>query len=422
MTTSVSPSPRPTARRRASRPKTVVTGIGIAAPTGLGPTEYWRNTLRGELGIGPISRFSTDGYWSKIGGEIRHFTADRHLQGKLLPQTDHMTRLTLVGTDWALRSAGVKANDIASRDMAVVTAATSGGYEFGQRELQNLWHLGPDYVSTYQSFAWFYAVNTGQISIRHKTRGPGAVLVSEQAGGLDAIGHARRKLFAGTKLALTGGIDSSLCPWAWVAHQVSGSLSRRNDPTKAYLPFDRDANGYVAGEGGAVFVLETEDSAAERPDSRTYGEIAGYAATFDPRNPATPGSGLRRAAELALADADLDPADVDVVFADAAGTPEQDAAEAAAISGLFGPYGVPVTAPKTMTGRLFAGGGSLDVAAALLSIYWSAIPPTVNVTEPCREYELDLVTEPRYRRVRSALVLARGRGGFNSAIVVREHR
>ena len=137
------------ARHRGATPKTVVTGIGVAAPTALGPTEYWRNTLRGELGIGPITRFNTDGYWSKIGGEIRHFTADRHLQGTVLPQTDHMTRLTLVGTDWALRSAGVKANDIASRDIAVVTAATSGGYEFGQRELANLWHLGPDYVSTY---------------------------------------------------------------------------------------------------------------------------------------------------------------------------------------------------------------------------------------------------------------------------------
>jgi minimal PKS chain-length factor (CLF/KS beta) len=407
---------------RRSRPvPAVVTGIGIAAPTGLGPTQYWRATLRGDPGITPITRFDTSGYWAKIAGEVPHFEADRHLQGKLLPQTDHMTRLTLVATDWALRSAGVKPNDIASRDMAVITAATAGGYEFGQREMQKLWHQGPDYVSTYQSFAWFYAVNTGQISIRHGTRGPGAVLVSEQAGGLDSIGHARRQLRNGVKLALTGGIDSSLCPWAWVAHQVSGSMSRRNDPERAYLPFDRDANGYVAGEGGAVMVLETEESAAERPGTRIYGEIAGYAATFDSVVPGRE-PGLGRAAELALEDAGLDPADVDVVFADAVGILEQDAAEAKAITDLFGPYGVPVTAPKTATGRLFAGGGSLDVASALFSIYWSAIPPMINVHDPVPEYELDLVLgEARHGPVRNALVLARGRGGFNSAIVVREH-
>lgn len=407
--------------RTPRREKAVVTGIGIAAPIGLGPTQFWRAVLRGEPGIRPITRFDTSGYWAKIGGEVPHFEADRHLQGKLLPQTDHMTRLTLVGTDWALRSAGVRPNDIASRDMAVITAATAGGYEFGQREMQKLWHSGPDHVSTYQSFAWFYAVNTGQISIRHGTKGPGAVLVSEQAGGLDAIGHARRQLRGGVKLALTGGIDSSLCPWAWVAHQVSGSMSRRNDPARAYLPFDRDANGYVAGEGGAVLVLETEESAAERPGTRIYGEVAGYAATFDSRVPGRP-PGLRRAAELALEDAGVDPADVDVVFADAAGLAEQDAAEARAITGLFGPYGVPVTAPKTMTGRLFAGGASLDVAMALLSIYWSAIPPTINVHDPVPDHELDLVTEARHGPVRTAVVLARGRGGFNSAMVLREHR
>ncbi len=401
--------------------KAVVTGIGIASPIGLGPTQFWRAALRGEPGIRPITRFDTLGYWARIGGEVPHFEADRHLQGKLLPQTDQMTRLTLVGTDWALRGAGVRPNDIASRDMAVITAATAGGYEFGQREMQKLWHQGPDHVSTYQSFAWFYAVNTGQISIRHGTKGPGAVLVSEQAGGLDAIGHARRQLRGGTKLALTGGIDSSLCPWAWVAHQVSGSLSRRNDPATAYLPFSRDANGFVAGEGGAMLVLETEESAAERPGTRIYGQVAGYASTFDSRIPGRP-PGLRRAAELAMIDADVDPADVDVVFADACGIPEEDRKEAVALAELFGPYGVPVTAPKTMTGRLFAGGASLDVASALLSIYWSAIPPTINVGEPDPAYELDLVTETRHQTVRVALVLARGRGGFNSAMVLREHR
>lgn len=418
--TSVTAGARRTNRSR--RPaKAVVTGIGIAAPTGLGPTQFWRASLRGDPGIRKITRFDTAGYWAKIGGEVPHFEADRHLQGKLLPQTDHMTRLTLVATDWALRSAGVKPNDIAARDMAVITAATAGGYEFGQREMQKLWHQGPDYVSTYQSFAWFYAVNTGQISIRHGTRGPGAVLVSEQAGGLDAIGHARRQLRNGVKLALTGGIDSSLCPWAWVAHQVSGSMSRRNDPERAYLPFDRDANGYVAGEGGAVLVLETEESAAERPGTRIYGEIAGYASTFDSRVPGRE-PGLKRAAELALADAELDPADVDVVFADALGIPEADAAEARAITELFGPYGVPVTAPKTATGRLFAGGASLDIASALFSLYWGAIPPMINVRDPVAGQELDLVIGvPRHGRVRSALVLARGRGGFNSAIVVREY-
>ena len=401
--------------------RTVVTGIGLCAPNGLGPTAYWKNTLRGQSGIGPITRFDTSKYWSKIAGEVPGFEPAEHLQGRLLPQTDHMTRLALVATDWALWGAGLRSTDVPEYDMAVVTAATAGGYEFGQREMQKLWQQGPDFVSAYQSFAWFYAVNTGQISIRHGMRGPGAVLVTEQAGGLDAVGHARRQLRKGVRMALTGGIDSSLCPWAWVAHQVSGSLSRSNDARKAYLPFDEDANGYVTGEGGAIFVLETADSAAQRYPVRVYGEIAGYAATFDSRVPGRE-PGLRRAAELALADAGMSTKDIDVVFADAAGTPELDKAEAEAINGLFGPHGVPVTAPKTMTGRLFAGGASLDLASALLSVWDGVIPPTVNIRHPNKDYELDLVLDdPRHQRVRAALVLARGRGGYNSAIVVCEY-
>jgi act minimal PKS chain-length factor (CLF/KS beta) len=151
-----------------------------------------------------------------------------------------------------------------------------------------------------------------------------------------------------------------------------------------------------------------------------YGEIAGYAATFDPRVGVDRPPGLRRAIELALADAWVLPRDVDVVFADAAGVPELDRQESEAIAAVFGPSGVPVTAPKTMTGRLYAGGSSLDVAAALLSIRDSVIPPTVNVDEPDWVHPIDLVLGvPREQPVRTALVLARGYGGFNAAMVLR---
>lgn len=402
-----------------SHDQAVVTGMGVAAPNGLSLRTWWDAVLRGESGIRRLTRFDPARYPARLAGEVRDFVDEDHIPGRLLPQTDRMTRLSLMVAKEAIEDAGVDPERLPEYGAGVITASSAGGFEFGQRELQALWSKGGQYVSAYQSFAWFYAVNTGQISIRHDLRGPSGVLVTEQAGGLDAVAQARRRLRRGGSLMVTGGVDSALCPWGWTAHLAGGRLSVSEDPARAYLPFSADATGEVVGEGGALLVLENAATARER-GARVYGAFAGYAATFDP----APGRGgtprIRQAAELALEDAGLSPEQVDVVFADAAGERDADRAEAEALAGLFGPYGVPVTAPKTMTGRLSAGGASLDLAAALLALRDQVVPPTVNVTEPADDCPVDLVTgRPRPLPLRVALVLARGRGGFNAAAVLR---
>ncbi|MFI8192475.1 ketosynthase chain-length factor [Streptomyces sp. NPDC085946] len=399
--------------------RTVITGIGVAAPNGLGIEDFWSATRVGKSAIGKVTRFDPASYPSRLAGEIRHFAAEELLPSRLIPQTDRMTRLALVAADWAFADAGIQPGDIPEFDMGVVTASTSGGFEFGQNELKKLWSQGSQYVSAYQSFAWFYAVNSGQISIRNGMRGPSGVVVSDHAGGLDAIAQARRQIRKGSKVILSGGFDAPICTWGWVAQISGGRLSTSTDPDRAYLPFDADASGYVPGEGGALLVLEDERTARERGARTVYGEIAGYGSTFDPKPGSDREPGLRRAVEVALADAGIEAGDVDVVFADAAGTPELDRQEADAINAVFGPHGVPVTAPKTMTGRLYSGAAPVDVVSAVLAIREGLIPPTVNV-EPAPAYGIDLVTgQPRSARVRTALVLARGYGGFNSAVVVR---
>lgn len=398
-------------------PAVVVTGIGVAAPNGLGSARYWAATCRGESGIGQISRFDALRYPARLAGQVPGFTADDYLPSRMIPQTDRMTQLALVAADWALADAGVDPGQWPEFGIGVVTASSCGGFEFGQKELQKLWRDGGRYVSAYQSFAWFYAVNTGQISIRHGLRGPSGVVVSDQAGGLDAVAQARRQIRHGSQLMLAGGVDASICPWGWVAHLASGRLSSSDDPALAYRPFHPAACGHVPGEGGALLILE-DGAAARQRGARTYGEIAGYGSTFDPKPGSGREPGLRRAMQLAMDDAGLSPDGVDVVYADAAAIPELDRAEAAAIREVFGPHGVPITAPKTMTGRLCSGAGALDLVTALLSIRDGVIPPTTN-TWPAPEYELDLVLSERRVQVRAALVLSRGYGGFNSAIAVR---
>jgi len=401
---------------------TLITGVGVTAPNGLGAKEYWEAALAGRTGIAELTRFDTTGYPSRLIGEVSAFVPEDHLSSRVLLQTDRSTQLALIAADWALSDAGVVPKQLPDYGMGVVTSSALGGFGFTHKEFWELWNHGPEFVSVYESFAWFYAVNTGQVSIRHGMRGPSAALVGEQAGGLDALGHARRTVRRGTGLVISGGCDSALDPWGYVSQFAGGLVSTETDPALAYRPFDVDASGYVPGEGGAFLILEDADAAVERGVGQVYGELAGYAATFDPApgSDAVPGQALGKAAELALADAGVRPDQVDVVYADASGVPELDRAEAAAITGLFGAEGVPVTAPKSLTGRLYSGGGPLDVATALLSIRDGLVPPTGGTTRVAEEYGLDLVLDrARELPVRTALVLARGRRGFNSAVVVR---
>ncbi|WP_433261215.1 ketosynthase chain-length factor [Actinosynnema sp. CS-041913] len=398
----------------------VVTGIGVVAPTGSDVESHWQAVLDGKSGIGRITRFDPSGYPVRLAGEVLDFeTADR-VPSRLVPQTDRWTHLGLAAAEAALADAGIDPALLPEYEMAVVTASSSGGTEFGQNEMQRLYRNGPSWVGPYQSIAWFYAALTGQVSIRHGMRGPCGVLSCEQAGGLDVLGQARRLLRGDVRLVVSGGTDASLCPYGLTAQLTGGRLSPVEDPERAYLPFDAGATGHVPGEGGAILVVEDTAHAAARGAGGGYGTIAGYAAGFDPPPGSTRPPVLRRTIERALLDAGAEPSEVDVVFADGAGVPSADAEEAAAISAVFGRGAVPVTVPKTLTGRLYGGGAALDVATALLSLRDGVVPHTTGPRHPVPEHGIDLVLgRPRHTAPRTALVLARGYGGFTAALVLR---
>ncbi len=395
-----------------SAPEMVITGLGVVAPTGLDAEEHWSAVLSGKSGIGRITRFDPSGYPVVLGGEVPDFTAKERIPQRLVPQTDHWTHMALYGAEAALGDAGVDPAERSEYEMAVVTSSSSGGTEFGQNEMSGLYGKGPGWVGVYQSIAWFYAATTGQISIRNGMRGPCGVVCAEQAGGLDAIGQARRLLRDDVRMVVTGGTDASLCPYGLVAQMQTGLLSESEDTARAYLPFDADACGYVPGEGGAILIAERGEEAAER--GAGYGAVLGYASGFEP--PGRPSS-LARTLRRALDDARVDPGDVDAVFADGMGDLRQDRIEADAIASVFGPGAVPVTAPKVLSGRLYGGGAPLDVATALLGIRDGVVPHTPGTTRPVDG--IDLVRDqPRETGPRTVLVIARGYGGFNAALVL----
>ncbi|MFR9794389.1 beta-ketoacyl synthase N-terminal-like domain-containing protein [Streptomyces sp. MS06] len=405
-----------------------VTGIGVIAPNGADTEAFWKSTKEGISALDRITREGCDRLPLRVAGEVRDFDPAAAVEERYLVQTDRFTHFALAAADLALADAGLGHADsdgspsspLSPFAVGVVTAAGSGGGEFGQRELQNLWSKGSRFVGPYQSIAWFYAASTGQISIRRGYKGPCGVVASDEAGGLDALAHAARTVARGTGAVVAGSTEAPLAPYSMVCQLGYGELSTAAEPDRAYRPFTAGACGFVPAEGGALLVVEDEVSARER-GARVRAVLAGHAATFTgAARRAESREGLARAIRGALDEAGCAPEEIDVVFADALGVPEADRAEALALADALGGHGtrVPVTAPKTGIGRAYGAAPVLDTAAAVLAMEESLIPPTPHVFDVC--HDLDLVTErARPAELRTALVLSRGLMGSNSALVLR---
>ncbi|MFJ9407856.1 ketosynthase chain-length factor [Streptomyces sp. NPDC101393] len=402
--------------------RSVVTGIGVIAPNGVNCEAFWKATKEGISVLDVVTREGCQNLPLRVAGEVRGFDPGALIEERFLVQTDRFTHFAMAAANLALDDAGMGRADYNGSPFAVgvMTAAGSGGGEFGQRELQRLWGQGSRYVGPYQSIAWFYAASTGQISIRGGFKGPCGVVASDEAGGLDALAHASRTITRGTDAVVVGAAEAPLAPYSVVCQLGYEDLSTCDDPARAYRPFTRGACGFAPAEGGAMLVVEEEEAARER-GARVRAVVAGHSATFTGASRWEESrEGLAHAIRGALDDARCAPEEIDVVFADALGVPAADRAEALAIADVLGGRAtpVPVTAPKTGTGRAYCGAPVLDTAAAVLSMENAVIPPTPNVVDVC--HDLDLVTGwARPAELRTALVLSRGLMGSNAALVLR---
>ncbi|MFI6488765.1 ketosynthase chain-length factor [Streptomyces sp. NPDC050564] len=402
-------------------PRAAITGIGVIAPNGLRVDAYWKSVKEGLGVLDRITREGCEHLPLRVAGEVRAFDAAALIEERFLVQTDRFSHFAMAAAALSLDDAGLANGDPAEPyDIGVVTAAGSGGGEFGQRELQKLWGQGSRFVGPYQSIAWFYAASTGQISIRGGFKGPCGVVASDEAGGLDSIAHAARVVRRGTAAVVVGAAEAPLAPYSMVCQLGYPELSTVEDPERAYRPFTAGACGFAPAEGGAMLVVEDETRARDR-GAAVRATVAGHAATFTGASQwERSREGLAHAIRGALDEAHCAPEEIDVVFADALGVPEADRAEALAIADALGAHGtrVPVTAPKTGMGRSYCAAPVLDTAAAVLAMEHGQVPPTPNVFDIC--HDLDLVmSRARPAELHTALVLSRGLMGSNAALVVR---
>ena len=405
------------------RPRVVVTGLGVAAPNGTGVTRFWDALIHGRSGIGPITLFDPAGLRSRIAGEVLDIDEGSLLPAKVAKRSARFTRLAMVAAFEALNSA--KLPDGESReDVAVAVGSGIGGFEFLMREHQVFLERGPERMSVMTVPAIIPNMAAGTIAMETGCRGPNICISTACAAGANSIGAAFDMLRAGRcQAAIAGGAESTLTPFAIDGYCQLRALSTRNDePTRASRPFSADRDGFVIAEGAGLLVLETLDHARER-GATVLAELTGYGATSDGYHVTAPdptGRGQSRALRAALRDAGVRPEQVDLINAHGTSTPLNDVAETRVIKDVFGAHAkrLAVQATKSMTGHSLGAAGGIEAVASVLAIQHGVIHPTINLTEPDPECDLDYVRDvARTQPVRTVVSNSFGFGGHDAVLV-----
>jgi 3-oxoacyl-[acyl-carrier-protein] synthase II len=415
-------------RRASAAPESarriVVTGMGIVAPSGIGADALWTALRRGESAVQPITRFDVSRYPVRIAAEIPDFRPRQFMTALKARTASRFCQLTIAASRLAVEDAGLPANALAALEAGLFLGTSAGPAQVGEDQSALFREHGPGGVHRTLPFALSPHSASAMAASEFGILGPIVTLSSECPAGLDAIVAGARQIAAGAlDIAVVGGADAPLSPILFAGFARSGVLAESNEePWRASRPFDRQRNGFVLGEAGAMLVIEERTRALAR-GARIYGELLGFGAGRDrptyvgDQSPS--GRAFLLAAASALAEADLGAGEVDHVSAHAPGVPMTDLAELRALQTLFGGSRRPVvTSIKGALGHPLAAAGVLQTAAALLAMRDGIAPPTANCDALDPECTLDVVRGSERRApLRTTLVTAHGFGGNSTALV-----
>jgi 3-oxoacyl-[acyl-carrier-protein] synthase II len=424
--------------------RVVVTGLGLLTPLGVGAEPTWQGLVEGRSAIGPLRGYDPSSLSTRIGGEIADFAPQEFVtQRRQLRMMTRNDQLALAGATLAVRDAQLDlatgdleraglfvgsnkeiSNPMSLLDGALVARNPDGSVDMrrmGQEAASAFYPLF--YVEGLQAASLFY------ISQAFGLKGANTYFAGAAESGLVALGRAFRAIRRGeVDVAIAGGFDDASSWWNMTKFDALGILTTRNDlGAAACRPYDRGRDGTVLGEGAALLVLETYESAVRR-GARLYAEITGFGEGYDAYKLLTPhpeGRGLARAMRAALQDADSSPDAIDYVATHGSGTRLGDASEARALRTVFGAAAdrLRASSVKPATGHLIGGAGALNAAVAALALYHQTVPPTLNLTDRDPACDLDWVPgEARRIHVERVLALARGLEGQNAALAMRAVR
>lgn len=404
--------------------KIAVTGIGVVSPSGIGKRQHWANIKAGRSFIKNITRFDASKYPSHIAGQIDELEKYTHVSERLLKKIDAFSHMALIASELSLQDAGI---DIKKEDpnlVGIFLGNAIGGWLYAETELRDMYIEGREGVSPYMASAWFPAAPQGQVSIYYGIKGFSKTVVADRASSLMAIGYAR-KVLAKNKLnmILSGGMEAPVTPYALLCCNTYGCLSKNNaNPQGAYRPFDKKRDGFVIGEGAGVVVMESVARAKKR-GVPVLAYISGYGTTCDGEdriNPSGDGKQLASAIMIALSDAKTKPEEIDYISLDGLAVDIWDNSEIEALKMVFGSRlkDIPASCPKSMFGNLLGASGALDMIIAIQAMENGLVPPTINLDEPAANSLNYVARTAREHAINKSLIISRGRGGINAALVV----
>ncbi|MBJ8326107.1 beta-ketoacyl-ACP synthase II [Streptococcus pacificus] len=399
--------------------RVVITGMGVTSPIGNTPEEFWDSLVEGKIGIGPITRFDTQDFTVYNAGEIKNFPFDKYFVKKDRNRMDMFSMYAIYATLEAIQNANLSLDDVDKDRLGVIVSSGIGGLQEMEDQIIRLHERGPKRVQPMFIPKTLSNMGAGNIALRIGARGVCKSITTACASANDAIGEAFREIkFGYQDVVIAGGSECSITKIGIAGFASLTALSTTKDPTRSSIPFDKDRNGFVMGEGSGILVLESLEHAQKR-GATILAEMVGYGNTCDAYHMTSPtpdGSGAAKAMTLAINEANITPDQVGYVNAHGTSTLANEKGESQAIVSVLGKK-VPVSSTKSFTGHLLGAAGGVEAIATIQTIRHGFIHKTAGTTELSEDIEANVIYgKGKDADVRYALSNTFGFGGHNAVL------
>lgn len=407
--------------------RVVVTGLGAVTPIGNNVADFWSGVKEGKVGIGPITKFDTTDYKVKNAAEVKGFVAKEFMDFKAAKRMEPFSQYAVAAAKEAYADAGL---DIEKEDAfraGVIIGSGIGSLQEVEKSYARILEKGPNKVNPLMVPLMISNMAAGNVSIQLGFRGKCTSVVTACASGTNCIGDAFRAIqYGDAEIMAAGGTESCICPTGVAGFTALTALSQTEDPMRASIPFDKERNGFVIGEGAGVVILEELEHAKAR-GARIYAEVAGYGSTGDAyhiTSPAEDGSGAAKAMELAMEEAGVEPGDVEYINAHGTSTHHNDLFETRAIKAAFGEAAknVIINSTKSMIGHLLGAAGGVEFITCVKSLEEGFIHQTVGTKETDAECDLNYaIGAPVEKEISYAMSNSLGFGGHNATLLIKKY-